>query len=99
PSLNVKYSDIKQLAGQKSKEVLTADDMSDPGVTWQQTQYHLSYDEGSYSKQYEAAKTSTLQELTADVAAGMKGAVGARWAFDCNTNSFLLYVPGGTKAS
>lgn len=93
PSLNTTYAAIKELAGQKGTEVLTQDDVQDPGVTFQQTKYHLTNYGGSNVTQYIASKTESLEQLKEDLAANLKGAVGAKWAFDCNANTFVLYTP------
>lgn len=95
PALGASYGSIKDLAGQLQKEVVTQDDMQDCGANFPYSRYSFDGYNGAYygNGGQSVSSTETLGQLKDKILSDIQGGVGAKWAFDCNKNTFILYTP------
>jgi hypothetical protein len=92
PQLDKPYSDIKRAAGDQGTEVVLASDLGNLDVTYPGVRL-LFKDKAWHGQGHFVDTQSTMNQVTDDILATVKGGVGATWAFDCKANSLVLFVP------
>jgi hypothetical protein len=95
PSLKATYKSVKKVANEIGKEVVTQDDIKDFGVSWNFSRWTYNGWSNVYkgSGAQSVKKEMSIEDFMYDLTAQMQDAVGVKWAFDCNKNSFIIYKP------
>lgn len=95
PSMVLDYAAAKRWAKEHDTEVITDQDIKDPGTQKLFQRYVFNAVDGDYEKvdwQGATEKDGSLQKIVDDVVAGSQGNPDAHWAIDVNQNKFLVYT-------